>query len=214
MTPIFLMFSFIVIIVLLEYRRSIAGSFNGLKGGSPPGLLLAYAGSLLLVAAQFYTIVKRSAWIGFIKKVGGVRPWLSIHITLSFIGLIAVLVHAGFPYRFNSIDLLNHGLAGLTTWLLIASAASGVFGRYIYKRLPAMKRTLQLLETITPADNRTTVLRRDHPYDHGLRQLGFGEFFDNPRYPFASLNEHVDPLVLVRRVSVALGMVTANSDRR
>ena len=140
-TPIFLMISFIVIIVLQEYRRSIAGSFNGLKGGSPPGLLLAYAGSLLLVAAQFYTIVKRSAWIGFIKKVGGVRPWLSIHITLSFIGLIAVLVHAGFPYRFNSDDLLNHGLAGLTTWLLIASSASGVFGRYIYKRLPAMKRT-------------------------------------------------------------------------
>ena len=44
------------------------------------GLALAYAGSLVLVAAQLYTIVKRSAWIGFIKKVGGVRPWLTIHI--------------------------------------------------------------------------------------------------------------------------------------
>ncbi|TMI41455.1 hypothetical protein E6H23_06625 [Candidatus Bathyarchaeota archaeon] len=61
-------------------------------------------------------------------------------ITLSFIGLIAVLTHAGFPYAFNSHELLNHGLAGLTTWLLIASAASGVFGRYVYKRLPAMKK--------------------------------------------------------------------------
>jgi len=61
-------------------------------------------------------------------------------ITLSFIGLIAVLTHAGFPYVFNSHELLNHGLAGLTTWLLIASAASGVFGRYVYKRLPAMKK--------------------------------------------------------------------------
>jgi hypothetical protein len=104
-------------------------------------LALAYTGSLLLVTAQFYSIVKRSAWIGFIRSVGGVRPWLTIHITLSFIGLIAVLVHAGFPYRFNSHDLLDHGLAGLTTWLLVASAASGVFGRYIYKRLPAMKKT-------------------------------------------------------------------------
>jgi hypothetical protein len=139
-TPIFIVVSLIVIILLLEYRWAIAGSFDGLKGGSQVGLALAYAGSLLLVAAQFYTIVKRSAWIGFIKKVGGVRPWLSIHITLSFIGLIAVLAHAGFPYRFNSRDLLDHGLAGLTTWLLVASAASGVFGRYIYKRLPAMKR--------------------------------------------------------------------------
>jgi len=139
-TPIFLVVSFIVIVVLLEYRRAVADFFDGLKGGSQIGLALAYTGSLLLVAAQFYTIVKRSAWIGFIKTVGGVRPWLSIHITLSFIGLIAVLVHAGFPYQFNQHDFLDHGLAGLTTWLLIASAASGVFGRYIYKRLPAMKR--------------------------------------------------------------------------
>lgn len=87
-------------------------SVRGLKGGSQVGLGLAYTGSLLLVAAQFYTIVKRSAWIGFIKTVGGVRPWLSIHMTLSFIGLIAVLVHAGFPYQFNQHDLLDHGLAG------------------------------------------------------------------------------------------------------
>ncbi|HEV2120938.1 MAG TPA: hypothetical protein VGS11_12650 [Candidatus Bathyarchaeia archaeon] len=138
--PVFLVVSFIVVVVLLEYRRAITGSFDGLKGGSQIGLALAYTGSLLLVAAQFYTIVKRSAWIGFIKAVGGVRPWLSIHITLSFIGLIAVLVHAGFPYQFNQRDLLDHGLAGLTTWLLVASAASGVFGRYVYKRLPAMKK--------------------------------------------------------------------------
>ena len=140
-TPILLVISLIVIVVLLEDRRVFAGYFQGLKGGTQFGLALAYAGSLLLLAAQFYTIVKRSAWIGFIKSVGGVRPWLSIHIALSFIGLLAVLIHAGFPYRFTSDNLVDHGLAGLTTWLLIASAASGVFGRYVYKRLPAMRRT-------------------------------------------------------------------------
>jgi hypothetical protein len=139
-TPIFVTISLVAIAILFELRRSLAGSFEGLKGGSQVGLALAYAGSLVLVLAQLYTIVKRSAWIGFIKKVGGVRPWLTIHIALSFIGLIAVLLHAGFPYSFNSRSLLDHGLAGLTTWLLIASAASGVFGRYIYKRLPAMKK--------------------------------------------------------------------------
>ena len=140
-TPIFLVVSIIAIIVILEDRRTLGGYFQGLKGGSQLGLAFAYTGSLMLLAAQFYTIVKRSAWIGFIKSVGGVRPWLSIHILLSFIGLIAVLIHAGFPYRFNSYNLVDHGLAGLTTWLLIASAASGIFGRYVYKRLPAMKRT-------------------------------------------------------------------------
>jgi hypothetical protein len=139
--PIFFTIGFVAIIVLLESRRVLGGAFDGLKGGSQAGLLLAYAGTFLLVGAQFYTIVKRSAWIGFIKKAGGVRPWLLIHISLSFFGLIAVLIHAGFPYHFNSDELVSHGLAGLTTWLLIATAVSGVFGRYIHKRLPAMKRT-------------------------------------------------------------------------
>ncbi|HVH16127.1 MAG TPA: hypothetical protein VNA15_10480 [Candidatus Angelobacter sp.] len=36
---------------------------------------------------------------------------------------------------------MSHGLAGLTTWLLVASAASGVFGQYIQRRLPPMKKT-------------------------------------------------------------------------
>jgi hypothetical protein len=139
--PIYFTIGFVAIIVLLESRRALGGTFDGLKGGTQIGLLLAYAGTFLLVGAQFYTIVKRSAWVWFIKKAGGVRPWLSIHITLSFLGLIAVLAHAGFPYHFNSDELVSHGLAGLTTWLLIVSAASGVFGRYIHKRLPAMKRS-------------------------------------------------------------------------
>lgn len=135
------MIGLVAIVVLFESRRALGGAFDGLKGGTQAGLLFAYAGTFLLVGAQFYTLVKRSGWMGLIKKAGGVRPWLSIHITLSFLGLIAVLVHAGFPYQFSSQNLVSHGLAGLTTWLLVASAASGVFGRYIHRRLPAMKKT-------------------------------------------------------------------------
>lgn len=139
--PIYVVSLIATYVFFLASRRWIAGYFDGLKGGTQLGLALAYGGCFLLVSAQFYTVVKRSAWIGFIKKVGGVRPWLSIHVALSFGGLIAVLAHAGFPYQFSSRNLLDHGLAGLTTWLLIASAASGVFGMWIYRQLPAMKRT-------------------------------------------------------------------------
>jgi hypothetical protein len=59
------------------------------------GAIMARSSSLLPVAAsQLCTIVKKSTPIGFIKKV---RPWLSIRIALSLIGLIVVLIHAGLP---------------------------------------------------------------------------------------------------------------------
>ena len=56
--PIFFTIGFVAIIVLLESRRALSGYFTGLKGATQPGLLLAYAGTLLLVGAQFYTLVK------------------------------------------------------------------------------------------------------------------------------------------------------------
>ncbi len=72
----------------------------------------------------------------------------------------------------------------------------------------------QLVETITLADNGIIVLRCSYPHAHSLRQLGSGEFFDDACYPLASLDENVDPLVLVGSVSIALGVVTANSHSR
>lgn len=56
---------------------------------------------------------------------------------------LAVLLHAGFPYSFKSEALFDHGFAGLATWLLIISSASGVFGRYVYAKLPMMRRVFR-----------------------------------------------------------------------
>src|SRR5438552_19165053 len=46
--------------------------------------------------------------------------------------------------------------------------------------------------------------------ERSCRRLG--ELLDDPCYPFASLDEHVDPLVLVRTMSIALGMITTTSN--
>jgi len=138
--PIFFAIGFVAIIVLLESRRALGGAFDGLKGGTQAGLLFAYAGTLLIVGAQFYTLVKRSAWMGVNQECRW-RPTLALdshHIELLRADRRSHPRRV--PYHFNSDELVSHGLAGLTTWLLIASAASGVFGRYIHKRLPAMKR--------------------------------------------------------------------------
>ena len=114
--------------------------FRSFNGGHPAGLLLAYTGSFLLVAAQFYTVVKRVGIPSYMRKLGGPKLWLTLHIALSFAGLLAVLVHAGFPFRFRYDLFYNKGFAGLATWLLIISTLSGVFGRYLYGKLPVMRR--------------------------------------------------------------------------
>ena len=137
---VFLATGLIVLYLVWQYPKWFSDFFREWKGGSPAGLLLAYGGSLFLVAAQSYTIVKRIGNPFYIKKLGGARIWLTLHIALSFTGLLAVLLHAGFPYRFKSEALFDHGFAGLATWLLLISSLSGLFGRYVYGKLPAMRR--------------------------------------------------------------------------
>jgi len=125
---------------LPESQRSLADAFKGLKGGSADGLLLAYSGSLSLVAAQLYTVVKRVGDSSHIRKLGGLKLWLNIHVTLSLLGLFFVLMHAGLPFHFKYTALLDKGFAAMATWMLIVASGSGVFGRHLYRRLPAMQK--------------------------------------------------------------------------
>ncbi len=106
---------------------------------SAPALFLAYGGTLLVAVAQAYTLVKRVGIPKVMVALGGPGLWLNIHIALAIVGLLAVLVHAGFPYAFQAERLTAHAYAGLATWLLLIETVSGVFGRYLYRRLPAGK---------------------------------------------------------------------------
>ncbi|MBI2184284.1 MAG: hypothetical protein HYU39_04910 [Thaumarchaeota archaeon] len=121
-------------------QQVLADAFKGLKGGSANGLLLTYTGSISLVAAKFYTVVKRVGTPTYARRMGGAKLWLSLHVGLSFIGLVLVLLHAGLPFQFKYAALLSGGFAGLATWLLIGVSVSGVFGRYLFKRLPMMQK--------------------------------------------------------------------------
>lgn len=134
----------IVLLVLpRDDQRALSRALEGLKGGSTGGILLAYSGVLFIVAAQTYTLVKRTGDPLLSKKMGGAKLWLTIHIVLSAAGFIFVMLHSGFPYQFRSTRLFNLGFAGLATWFLLITTASGVFGRYLYVRLPAMKRAFR-----------------------------------------------------------------------
>jgi len=124
-------------------QRIITQALRPTVGGAVAGLLLGYYSALLVLFAQFYTVVKRSGYIPLIQKMGGAMLWLNIHIAMSLVALIAGLLHSGFPYEFHADNLYRHGFAVLTTYVLIVVVASGIFGRYLYVRLPAMKKAFQ-----------------------------------------------------------------------
>lgn len=125
-------------------QRGINNFLQDYQGGTDYGLLLGYVGLSLTIVAQAYTVVKRIGVPEYIRKLGGAGLWLNIHIVVSLVGFFAILIHAGFPFQFRSSNLWSHGYAALATWLLLVTTISGVFGRYLYRHLPAFKRAFAI----------------------------------------------------------------------
>jgi len=124
--------------------RNISNLLRPYRGGEDTDPAIAYAGLTLVVMAQGYTLVKRVGVPQYLVKLGGSGRWLTAHIGLSLGGLIGILIHAGFPFQFPYRELTIFGYASLATWLLILTTISGVFGRYLYRHLPAMKRAFSV----------------------------------------------------------------------
>lgn len=145
-----LLFNVIVLAILLslvlvffvprDWQRAINEGVRGWRGGSLAGMFLAYVGALALTAAQFYTVVKRIGVPSLVGTMGGASLWLNVHIALSLTGVLAGLLHSGFPFRFPYAEPFDKGFAALTTWVLVVVTGSGVFGRYLWKHLSAMRR--------------------------------------------------------------------------
>lgn len=116
-----------------------------LKGGNPYARMVALSGSLLMIVAQFYSVVKRSGLV-WMRRLGGLKTWLNIHIILDFIGPALVLIHAGLfsEAKFTDMGWLLHNFrnftAGIPAILAPAIIISGIIGRYLYNRLPMMQK--------------------------------------------------------------------------
>ena len=123
-----------------DARDRIRDGSEAYRGDSAGGLYVAYVGTFLIVAAQFYTLMRRLGIPDWARRLGGIPLWLNLHIALSLLGFLFVLVHAGFPFAFRADRLTQHALAGFATWLLLLEVVSGIFGRYLYRRLPTMKK--------------------------------------------------------------------------
>lgn len=94
----------------------------------PAGMIghgLGILGSLMMiVGVAMYSIRKR---VRAMESKGALRTWLTIHIFLCTLGPWFVLLHTTF--RFG-------GIISIAFWSMAAVVFSGVFGRYIYVRIP------------------------------------------------------------------------------
>ena len=122
-----------------------------LKGGSPIGFKLAYFGTALLFAGQFYSLRKTMTPIRQ-TRVGSRKSWLRAHCYLDIMGSALLLIHSGFPFSFryaNPVPYLRPswgliglaGLQGFAAWLILLTLASGFVGEKL-RTSPSLSRFL------------------------------------------------------------------------
>lgn len=79
---------------------------------------------MMLVGVVSYMVRKR--WT-FLHRFGKLRSWLTFHIFLCTLGPFLVLLHTTFKFG---------NIASISFWSMAVVVASGVFGRYVYVRIP------------------------------------------------------------------------------
>jgi hypothetical protein len=94
------------------------------KPGGAVGHTLGVAGSALMVLMLAYSLRKR---VKALRGLGPMSHWLGVHMLFGIAGPLLVVLHTSFKVQ---------GLVALSFWSMIAVAASGVFGRYLYLQIP------------------------------------------------------------------------------
>ena len=94
----------------------------------PSGLIgqgLGIAGTIMMiVGVAAYMLRKR--W-RFMNRFGKLRDWLTFHIFLCTLGPFLVLLHTTFKFG---------NIASISFWSMAIVVGSGIFGRYVYIRIP------------------------------------------------------------------------------
>lgn len=95
---------------------------------SPTGLVgqgFGVIGSaMIIIGVSGYTARKRFRFLG---RLGALKYWLEVHIFLCTLGPFLVLLHTTFKFG---------GIVSIAFWSMTIVVASGVFGRYVYVRIP------------------------------------------------------------------------------
>jgi hypothetical protein len=80
--------------------------------------------TLILIGVAGYSARKR---FRFLARFGALKYWLQVHIFLCTLGPFLVLLHTTFKFG---------GIVSIAFWSMAIVVASGIFGRYVYVRIP------------------------------------------------------------------------------
>jgi len=94
------------------------------KPGGIIGHGFGMIGSFFMILLLLYSIRKRSSHL---SRFGSIGKWLNVHIFLGINGPLFIILHSTFKFD---------GLVSVSFWSMIAVAASGIIGRYLYIQIP------------------------------------------------------------------------------
>jgi hypothetical protein len=98
--------------------------YRTLRPAGSRGLAFGIAGSAMMILMLVYSLRKRTRLLG---QLGNLPRWLNFHIYLGIMGPLLILLHSSFKVQ---------GLVSVSFWSMVVVAASGVFGRYLYRQIP------------------------------------------------------------------------------
>ena len=121
-----------------------------LKPGGTLGLRFGMAGLLMMTVMHLYSVRKR---LRPLRRLGALARWLDLHILLGILGPLFVVLHSSFKVG---------GLVAISFWSMVAVALSGVFGRYLYLKIPRARTGEELtLAEVEKADRDLAQRLRD-----------------------------------------------------
>jgi hypothetical protein len=106
------------------HLRPHLAAYGPLRPGGSVGHGYGVVGSALLLLLLLYSVRKR--WRRF-EALGTPAQWLEVHICFGITGPLLILLHT---------SLKIQGLVAVSFWSMVAVALSGVFGRWLYLRIP------------------------------------------------------------------------------
>jgi len=121
-----------------------------LKPGGTLGLRFGMAGLAMMTVMHLYSVRKR---LRPLRRLGALGRWLDLHILLGILGPLFVVLHSSFKVG---------GLVAISFWSMVAVALSGVFGRYLYLKIPRARTGEELtLAEVEKADREMAQRLRD-----------------------------------------------------